>query len=50
MRDIHDPPTQFEVHDPDILATARAVLDACRSPQEMQEAVLEKPLLRTLRA
>jgi len=40
MRDIHDPPTQLEVHDPDILAHARAVLDACRSPQEMQEAVL----------
>ena len=42
MRDTHDPPThtQFEVHDPDILAHARAVLDACRSHQEMQEAVL----------
>src|SRR5216683_3099525 len=40
MRDIHDPSTQLEVHDPDILANARAVLDACRSPEEMQEAVL----------
>src|SRR5215472_8459073 len=40
MRDIHDPPEQLEVHDPDILAHARAVLDACRSPQQMQEAVL----------
>src|SRR6266478_2734908 len=40
MRNIHDSPTQLEVHDPDILANARAVLDACRSPQEMQEAVL----------
>ncbi len=40
MRDIQDPPEQLEVHDPDILANARAVLDACRSPQEMQEAVL----------
>lgn len=30
----------FEVHDPEILAQARAVLDACTSPQEMQEAVL----------
>ena len=40
MRDIHDPPAQLEVHDPDILVHARAVLDACRSPQEMQEAVL----------
>src|SRR5579864_7326785 len=40
MRDIHDPPSQLEVHDPDILANARNVLDACRSPQQMQEAVL----------
>ncbi len=40
MRDIHDPPTQLEVHDPDILANARTVLDACHSPQEMQKAVL----------
>src|SRR5258708_12784335 len=40
MRDMQDPPTQLEVHDPDILANARAVLEACRSPQEMQEAVL----------
>ena len=32
--------TQFEVHDPEILAQARAVLEACRSPEEMQEAVL----------
>ena len=29
-----------EVHDPQILAQARALLDACRSPQEMQETVL----------
>ena len=40
MSDIYDPPTQLEVHDPDILAHARSVLDACHSPQEMQEAVL----------
>src|SRR5713226_6200112 len=40
MRNIHNAPTQLEVHDPDILANARAVLEACRSPQEMQEAVL----------
>src|SRR5579875_1123643 len=40
MRDIDHPPTQFEVHDPDILANARAVLDACHSPLEMQKAVL----------
>ena len=31
---------QLEVHDPAILSHARAVLDACRSPEEMQEAVL----------
>src|SRR5690349_18500271 len=30
----------IEVHDADILAKTRAVLDACRSPKEMQEAVL----------
>lgn len=29
-----------EVHDPAVLAQARAVLEACRSPREMQEAVL----------
>lgn len=29
-----------EVHDPAVLAQARAVLEACRSAQEMQEAVL----------
>jgi glycine hydroxymethyltransferase len=30
----------LEVHDPDILAQARGVLNACESGQEMQEAVL----------
>ena len=30
----------FEVHDPAILAGARAILDACRSGQEMQDAVI----------
>ena len=40
MQEVHLSPQQFEVHDPDILANARAVLDACHSPQEMQEAVL----------
>jgi glycine hydroxymethyltransferase len=30
----------FEVHDPEILAQARAVLDACRSAKEMEDAVL----------
>ena len=34
------PPTRLEVHDPEILARARAVLDACRTHQEMQQAVL----------
>jgi glycine hydroxymethyltransferase len=32
--------TQTEVHDPHILAQTRALLDACQSPREMQEAVL----------
>jgi len=32
---------QFEVHDPTILAQARAVLDACKSGAEMQQAVLD---------
>ncbi len=30
----------FEVHDPEILAQARTVLDACRSGKEMQDAVI----------
>lgn len=33
-------PTQFEVHDPAILAHARAVIDACRNGREMQDAVI----------
>src|SRR5437868_15251863 len=32
--------TQTEVHHPHILAQTRALLDACQSPREMQEAVL----------
>jgi glycine hydroxymethyltransferase len=40
MREIHDLSTQVEVHDPAILAQARSVLDACRTPLEMQAAVL----------
>src|SRR6266478_6825355 len=40
MEDIHQSSEQIEVHDHDILAQARALLEACRSPQEMQEAVL----------
>ncbi len=35
------PSTQFEVHDPAILAQARAVLDACRTGADMQTAVLD---------
>ncbi|MGB8646473.1 MAG: serine hydroxymethyltransferase [Anaerolineae bacterium] len=31
---------QFEVHDPETLAQARAVLQACRSAAEMQQAVV----------
>jgi len=40
MVEAHDPSYQVEVHDPAILAHAKAVLEACHSPQEMQEAVL----------
>jgi glycine hydroxymethyltransferase len=32
--------SSLEVHDPEILAGARAVLNACRSGKEMQEAVI----------
>jgi len=32
--------TNFEVHDPEVLAQARAVLDACDSAQAMEEEVL----------
>jgi glycine hydroxymethyltransferase len=31
---------EIEVHDPEILALARALLDACRSGREMQDAVI----------
>ncbi len=34
------PDDPFEVHDPEILAQARTVLDACRSGKEMQDAVV----------
>jgi len=34
-------PDPIEVHDPALLAQARAVLDACRSGEEMQQAVLD---------
>ncbi len=40
MAKTSEPETRLEVHDPAILDQARAVLDACRSLQEMQEAVL----------
>jgi glycine hydroxymethyltransferase len=33
-------PTQFEVHDPEVLAHARSILDAARNGKEMQDAVL----------
>ena len=39
----------FEVHDPDILAQARSVLDACQSGKAMQDAVLAS-VKRTSRA
>jgi glycine hydroxymethyltransferase len=35
------PATDVEVHDPAILARARAVLDACRTASDMQQAVLD---------
>ncbi|MBP8002981.1 MAG: hypothetical protein KA314_24050 [Chloroflexi bacterium] len=34
------PDSSFEVHDPEILAQARAVLDACPTGKEMQDQVL----------
>jgi len=40
MVEAHDPGYQVKVHDPAILAHAKTVLEACQSPQEMQEAVL----------
>jgi len=35
------PEEQFEVHDPAILAHARAVIDACKTGAEVQQAVLD---------
>jgi glycine hydroxymethyltransferase len=40
MLEVQGTTNQTEVHDPAILSHAKAVLDACRTPQEMQEAVL----------
>ncbi len=37
---MEDRVTQTEVHDPEILAQARTLLDACQHPYEMQEAVI----------
>jgi len=35
------PQNEMEVHDPVVLAQARALLDTCRSAEEMQQAVLD---------
>ena len=40
MFEMDETKTAVEVHDPQILAQAKAVLDACLSPKDMQEAVL----------
>ena len=40
MSEISMPESTVEVHDPEILARARAVLDACESGKEMQDAVI----------
>ncbi len=40
MLEMEEPTNQIEVHDQAILAHARAIIDACDSPEEMQEAVL----------
>ena len=40
MHDTSKSEQAVEVHDPDMLAQARAVLNACQSGQAMQEAVL----------
>src|SRR5579859_7355968 len=40
MQETPPVPEQEEVHDPAILAHARTLLDACRTPREMGEAVL----------
>src|SRR4030088_2373101 len=40
MQDIHQSSDPRAVHDPDTLERPRALLETCRSPQEMQEAVL----------
>src|SRR6266516_2537513 len=40
MLEMEGTTNQVEVHDEAILSHARAIIDACRSPEEMQEAVL----------
>ncbi len=40
MLEVYDSTNQVEVHDKAILSHARALIDACPSPQEMQEVVL----------
>ena len=40
MLEMEGTTNQLEVHDQAILAHARTIIDACRSPEEMQEAVL----------
>ncbi len=40
MGNVEPTTDRIEVHDPHVLARTRALLDACQSPREMQEAVL----------
>src|SRR5712691_3677342 len=40
MLEVYDSTNQTEVHDRAILSHAKTILDACSSPQEMQDAVL----------
>src|SRR5574340_682496 len=40
MLQMEEPTNQLEVHDQAVLAHARAIIDTCDSPEEMQEAVL----------
>src|SRR5690349_16383740 len=40
MLEMERPINQIEVHDQAILSHARSIIDACSSPEEMQEAVL----------
>ena len=40
MLEVEGTTNQVEVHDEAILSHARAIIDACSSPEEMQEAVL----------